>query len=101
MPAKPYMVWVLYDIQKNKIRTKVSKICKQLGLERVQYSAFLGPLPKNRIDELALQCQSLIDEETDRVYIFPFCDRDFDNIRVIGIGFDKDYIKGETLQAFF
>jgi CRISPR-associated protein Cas2 len=34
------IAWVLYDIEKDKIRNKVAKLCKQAGLYRVQFSVF-------------------------------------------------------------
>jgi hypothetical protein len=36
------IVWVIYDIQKTKSRTKVAKACQQAGLYRVQKSVFPG-----------------------------------------------------------
>jgi CRISPR-associated protein Cas2 len=59
------IAWVLYDIENDKARTKVAKICKQAGLYRVQFSVFLGTLDKSRKDTLQLQIEELIDEESD------------------------------------
>jgi CRISPR-associated protein Cas2 len=95
------MVWVLYDVEDDRVRGKVAKECKQRGLERVQYSAFLGRLAASRLDEMAEKFRSLIDEETDRVYVFPFCDKDFARIKMLGIGFDAKWIRGETSSHFF
>ena len=36
------LVWVIYDIVKDKTRTLIARACKQYGLYRVQKSAFLG-----------------------------------------------------------
>ena len=49
------IVWVIYDIQKTKPRTKIAKACQQAGLYRVQKSVFLGSLDENRKDTLQLQ----------------------------------------------
>lgn len=46
--------WVLYDIKKNKQRSKVAKACKHAGLYRVQKSVFLGSLEDNGKDTLEL-----------------------------------------------
>ena len=35
------LVWIIYDIVEDKVRTRVAKECKKFGLERVQKSAFL------------------------------------------------------------
>lgn len=95
------LTWIIYDIVENKPRNKVAKICKQYGLQRVQKSVFLGKLESSRLDELAEQCLDLIDEERDSVYVFPFCQEDFRNIKVLGQGFDKKYVNDEILAKFF
>jgi len=95
------LVWIIYDISEDKPRNKVAKTCKQYGLIRVQKSVFLGKLEKNRFDELAEACLDLIDEETDSVYLFPFCQEDFRAIKVMGQGFDKKLVNDEMLAQFF
>ena len=95
------LVWILYDISDDKIRGKIAKQCKRYGLERVQKSAFLGKLKMNRFDELAAQFHELIDEDTDSVYLFPFCQDNFRKIKVLGQGFDKKLVNDELLAKFF
>ncbi|OEU82659.1 MAG: CRISPR-associated endonuclease Cas2 [Desulfobacterales bacterium S5133MH4] len=95
------LVWILYDISEDKPRNKVAKMCKQNGLIRVQKSVFLGKLERNRFDELAEACLDLIDEETDSVYLFPFCQEDFRAIKVMGQGFDRKLVNDEMLAQFF
>ncbi len=95
------LAWILYDISADRRRNKVAKACKQYGLIRVQKSVFLGKLERNRFDELAEACLSLIDEETDSVYLFPFCQEDFRAVQVLGQGFDKKLVNDEMLSQFF
>lgn len=95
------LVWIIYDISDDKIRLKVSKACKQYGLERVQKSAFLGRLEANRFDELTEKCRDLIDEKVDSVYLFPFCQDDFKRVQVLGQGFDRKLVNDELLAKFF
>jgi len=95
------LAWILYDIVDDKSRTRVAKACKQAGLSRVQKSVFLGKLNFNRLDELSEKCLSLIDENTDSVYVFPFCQNDFRKIKVHGQGFDKKLVNDEILELFF
>ena len=95
------LVWIVYDIVEDRIRTKVAKECKKYGLIRVQKSVFLGKLKPNRFDELSEKCLSLIDEEDDSVYLFPFCQEDFRKIKVLGQGFDKKLVNDEILAKFF
>lgn len=94
------LVWVVYDIVNDKVRTKVAKMCKGYGLYRVQKSAFLGDLNKNQKDELILQCKDITDEQKDSVYVFPMCDEDFKKVRMIGKAFDKNLIADEVKALF-
>jgi CRISPR-associated protein Cas2 len=95
------LTWAIYDITKNKIRTKVAKLCKGYGLYRVQKSVFLGTLNRNQLDELALKSEELIDEKTDSVYIFPMCEEDFKKVKLLGQAFDKNLVTDEIISKFF
>ena len=94
------LVWIIYDITADKIRTRVAKACKNKGLFRVQKSAFLGTLNKNQIDELRIICEDLIDEKADSVYIFPMCEDDFKKVKLLGQAFDKDLVSDEVKALF-
>jgi CRISPR-associated protein Cas2 len=91
------LTWVVYDISKDRTRTKVAKRCLDFGLNRVQKSVFLGDLPSNRIDEILLFSRELLDLETDSVYIFPMCRPDFDRVRIVGQGFDRELVADDVL----
>lgn len=95
------IVWVLYDIVNDKARTKTAKICKQAGLYRVQFSCFLGTLTQNQKDTLQLQLGDLIDDETDRVYIFPMSKGELQQTALLGQAFDKKLVTDEIRALFF
>lgn len=95
------LVWVIYDIVNNKKRSKIAKSCKNKGLYRVQKSVFLGTLNRNQIDELKIMCEDIIDPESDSVYIFPMCEGDFKNVKLLGQAFDKKLVSAELLEKFF
>lgn len=94
------IVWTLYDIENDRTRNKVSKICQKMGLMRVQYSVFLGTLNKNEKDSLELQIADLIDENSDKVYIFPMSRDELRDSVLLGQAFDKKMITDEV-QALF
>ncbi|MGC9354291.1 MAG: CRISPR-associated endonuclease Cas2 [Mariniphaga sp.] len=95
------IVWVIYDIQKTKPRTKIAKACQQAGLYRVQKSVFLGSLDENRKDTLQLQVEELIDPENDSVYIFPMSKNELRESALLGQAFDKKLITDEVKALFF
>ncbi|MFY0255147.1 CRISPR-associated endonuclease Cas2 [Chitinophaga sp. 30R24] len=94
------IAWVLYDIQDDKVRTKVAKLCKQTGLYRVQFSVFLGTIDKNQKDTLELQIENLIDENKDAVYIFPMSKHELQETILLGKAFDKRLITDEVKALF-
>ncbi|WP_040670922.1 CRISPR-associated endonuclease Cas2 [Nitritalea halalkaliphila] len=95
------IAWVMYDIQKNKTRTRAAKICLQSGLYRVQYSVFLGVMEKNEFDSLHLQLEELIDEEKDSIYMFPMSKDELKQTVLLGQAFDKDFVTDEVRSLFF
>lgn len=95
------IVWVLYDIENDKARTKIAKLCKQAGLYRVQFSCFLGTLNTHQKDTLCLQIETLIDEEKDKVYVFPMNQSELRQTVAMGQAFDKDLVTDEIKALFF
>jgi CRISPR-associated protein Cas2 len=92
--------WVVYDIKEDKIRNKISKYCQQSGLNRVQYSVFLGQLEPNEKDVLMLKCQQTINEDTDSVYIFPMSKDELKDTVLLGQAFDKKLITDKVKALF-
>ena len=91
------LTWVVYDIAKDRTRTRIAKRCLDFGLYRVQKSVFLGDLEPNRIDEILLYSRELLVLETDSVYIFPMCRPDFEQVRIVGQGFDRELVSDDLL----
>jgi len=59
------LTWVIYDISNDKIRKKISDLCLNKGLKRVQKSVFLGKINKNQREEIALFCKEKMNKEND------------------------------------
>ena len=93
--------WILYDIKKDRSRSKVAKLCKQSGLYRVQKSVFLGTLEENEKDTLELEIVALISIDTDSVYIFPMNKNQLNQTALMGQAFDKKLITDEIKSLFF
>ena len=95
------LVWAIYDITSNKIRNRIIKYCKNVGLYRVQKSVFLGNINSNEIDELKVQSEEIINPDTDSVYIFPMCDKDFKKAILLGQAFDQELVTDQVKELFF
>jgi len=67
---------VIFDIPDDKIRNKIGVACKDYGLERIQYSAFLGDINHNRRDELRQRLRRTLGKEAGNIQIYPLCEKD-------------------------
>ena len=94
------LTWVIYDVANDRKRTKAAKATLETGLIRVQKSVFLGTLAENERDELVLLLESLIDPETDSVYVFPMCRPDFAKVALLGQAFDRRRVTDELRSLF-
>ena len=72
-------ILLLYDIPDTKIRTKVADTCLDYGLDRIQYSAFLGSLARSHVEELALKLKRRLgrSKKDVNIRIFTICERDW------------------------
>lgn len=94
------ILWVMYDIENDRARNQVAKCCKQAGLYRVQYSVFLGTIDANRKDTLELQISDLINEEIDKVYLFPMSKDELRDTVLLGQAFDKKLVSDKVHALF-
>jgi len=67
---------LIYDIPSDKLRTKIADICLDYGLERIQYSAFLGELSRNRQEEVMQKIGRKLGKNEGNIQLFPICDKD-------------------------
>lgn len=74
---------LLYDIEDDRLRTRVADVCMDYGLERIQFSAFFGKLNRNRRQELALRVKSELGPESGRIRIIPICEEDLKEMWVL------------------
>ena len=81
---------LLYDIPDDRVRTKVADFCLDYGLDRLQYSAFLGRLGANHQEELMLKIEQKIGKAAARVHLFPLCKEDWHKRQVIEQGMEED-----------
>jgi len=61
----------MYDITSDRIRNKVAITCADYGLDRTQYSAFIGDLSRNHQEELMLKCTRLLGDEPGALLLLP------------------------------
>ena len=69
---------LIYDITDDRARTKVADLCLDYGLERIQYSAFWGDLPRTLQEELLLKIRRALQGKAADVRVMPLCERDLE-----------------------
>ena len=68
---------VVYDISHDRTRGKVADICLDYGLDRMQYSAFLGSLTRTHQEELMLKIGRQLGKREGNVQLFAICAKDW------------------------
>lgn len=79
------LVLTIYDIENDRIRAKISEACKDYGLQRIQYSAFLGDLNSTRREELLIRLRKTLSDYPGNIQLIPLCDKDVRLRKIIDI----------------
>ena len=74
---------LIYDITDDGVRTRVADACLDYGLERIQYSAFLGELSRIHQRELLLQIRRRVGKHEANVQLIPLDEKSWAGRRVI------------------
>lgn len=70
---------LIYDIEDDRVRTKIADACQDYGLDRIQYSAFLGDISRNHQEELFLKLKKLLGKKGGNIQLLPICETDWRN----------------------
>ena len=68
---------LVYDISNDSTRTKVADFCLDYGLDRIQYSAFLGELARTHQEELMLKIGERLGDRSGKIQLFAICEKDW------------------------
>ena len=77
-------VWIIYDIQKNRTRNIIARLCKQLGLKRVQKSVFLGKSKSYSLKQFQKIAKGILNPQSDILFVVPATKRSIKAIKTIG-----------------
>jgi len=72
---------VIYDIPDDKLRNKVASICKDYGLDHIQFSAFSGELNWNKREELFLKLKKATGKKEANIQVFCLCVKDLNLVK--------------------
>lgn len=83
-------ILLIYDISEDRLRIKVSEMCKDYGLVRVQYSAFFGELSLNLRGELERRLKELLKKsERSSIFMFPLSEDCLNRVIQIDIRYSE------------
>ena len=68
---------LVYDISNDSARTKIADFCLDYGLDRIQYSAFVGDLTRTHREELMLKIGDRLGDRSGKVQLFAICKTDW------------------------
>lgn len=74
---------LIYDIPDDGKRGKIAEACLDYGLDRVQFSAFLGPLLPTHQEELMLRIKKILGKKPGCVHLYPLCKEDWAKRQVV------------------
>ncbi|MGE5599465.1 MAG: CRISPR-associated endonuclease Cas2 [Bacteroidota bacterium] len=68
---------LIYDIPDDRGRSKVADACLDCGLQRIQWSAFVGDLPSAKRSDLRARIERIMKGREGNVQLYPICEKDF------------------------
>lgn len=68
---------LIYDIPNDSVRSKIADFCLDYGLDRLQYSAFVGDLSTNHQEELMLKIKQRLGKAAGHIELLPICRDDW------------------------
>jgi CRISPR-associated protein Cas2 len=89
------IVYVFYDIEEDRTRLRVANACKDYGLERIQFSGFLGTLSRNKREEFVLRLKRTLGKKAGRILVQPVCEKDFKGCKEIINIVEEDVSQGK------
>jgi CRISPR-associated protein Cas2 len=86
MRRQELLTFVVYDITNDRIRLKVAGVCKDYGLDHIQYSVFSGPLDATRRREIFARLGDTLADNEGRIMMLQLCEKDAGARREIARG---------------
>lgn len=75
---------IIYDITDDEIRLKVAEACKEIGLARIQKSAFLGIIDSQKRKNLKIKLKRILGSGKGNIQFFTICEADMSTREIIG-----------------
>ena len=74
---------LVYDIPDDRKRTKIADTCLDYGLDRIQYSAFLGWLLPSQQEELFMKLKKILGKKDGNIQMFILSPEDWRKRKIL------------------
>ncbi len=92
---------VIYDISDDNLRSLVAETLKDYGLQRIQYSGFMGDLRRDELNSLLVDLKNLIKDLVENVQLFPMCDGCLKGKKEVGKPKKYEFKEKKDTVAYF
>jgi CRISPR-associated protein Cas2 len=92
---------VIYDISEDNLRNHVVETLKDYGLQRIQYSGFMGDLRRDQLNSLLVDLRNLLKDLMENVQLFPMCDNCLKGKHTVGKPKKYEYKEHKDKIAYF
>ena len=92
---------MIYDITDDNLRALVAETLKDYGLQRIQYSAFIGGLRRHELNSMLVDLKNLIKDLVENVQLFPMCDTCFKGRQEVGKPKKYEFKEEKEKIAYF
>ncbi len=92
---------VIYDVSDDNLRNQVAETLKDYGLQRIQYSGFMGDLRRDQLNSLLVDLKNLIKDLLENVQLFPMCDSCLKGKKMVGKPKKYEFKEGKDKIAYF
>jgi CRISPR-associated protein Cas2 len=92
---------VIYDVSDDNLRNQVAETLKDYGLQRIQYSGFMGDLRRDQLNSLLVDLKNKIQDLVENVQLFPMCDSCLKGKKMIGKPKKYEYKESKDKIAYF
>ncbi len=76
MRGQELLTFIVYDITDDRIRLRIADVCKDYGLDHIQYSVFSGPLDSTRRNEMFARLDHTLGVHEGKVLMLQMCEKD-------------------------
>jgi CRISPR-associated protein Cas2 len=76
MRGQELLTFIVYDITDDRIRLRIADVCKDYGLDHIQYSVFSGPLDSTRRNEMFARLDYTLGIHEGKVLMLQMCEKD-------------------------